>query len=421
MNTKRSKLESGQSLATVAAISVGLFAILVLAIDVGYVYAMRRVAQNAADAGALAGATAMCGTAPDAPGVYTTAINNAIAAANKYSGDEDILGSLNRIFGVNSQEATASVNTTTAEVTVTVATNFNNFFARFFNQTTSNAPATATAGCFIPGAGLGVIPVAWECRTVLPDGSLDPTCDLKFRDTDNTCTFGLDPYYVFIDSTYLFACSKTVPFPVGAQKLNCDANGDGDETDDVDIHLINTANPEQGWFWADLTGSCNSTACLTNMVQYGFQSPLYPHTWVYGNMGVKVPVFTSINTYHDEDVVILPVFDDKCEGADPQTVCPFGWQPNRGWHPNDTKILSSSNSPTKFYFHLISFALFNVKCTAAGNLKHCPGRDRLEEINKIPQENSFEGCFVNGYVPGLIGQQGWGNPMAGAWTVYLTK
>jgi hypothetical protein len=410
--------ESGQSMVTVGAIAVGLFAILVLAIDVGYVYAMRRVAQNAADAGALAGATVLCGTPADADGGHTTAANLAIQAAIQYAGDDSVMNSLNRIFGVNSQDVTASVDLDNAEITVRVDTNFRNFFALFFNQETSDVPAIANAGCFVPGGGLGVIPVAWECREVTSDGALDPKCDIQWRE-GNECSFGSDPYYVFIDSADLFICDYTPNPPTGAILVDCDVDGDT-VVSTPDIRIVNTANPEKGWFWADLTGGCNDTACLTDQVENGYSAPIYPHTWVFGNSGVKIPVFTEIHASHDEDVVILPVFDQKSEGPDPEADCRPNGTNNCDWHAEDTKILSNANSPVKFYFHLISFALLNVKCTEAGNLKGCPGRAFLgPQIS--PSENSFEGCFVNGYSPGLIGQQGWGNFSTGAWTMYLTR
>ena len=50
----------GQTIVLVAVFMLALLAILALAIDVGHVYAERRRMQNAADAGALAGAREIC-------------------------------------------------------------------------------------------------------------------------------------------------------------------------------------------------------------------------------------------------------------------------------------------------------------------------------------------------------------------------
>ncbi len=58
---RRFRDESGQTLILIAAALVVLLGFLALAVDLGMLYAERRAMQNAADAGALAGARAMCG------------------------------------------------------------------------------------------------------------------------------------------------------------------------------------------------------------------------------------------------------------------------------------------------------------------------------------------------------------------------
>jgi Flp pilus assembly protein TadG len=52
--------ESGQSLFLVTLLLFVFFGLLALALDIGYGYYQRRVAQNAADAGALAAASVYC-------------------------------------------------------------------------------------------------------------------------------------------------------------------------------------------------------------------------------------------------------------------------------------------------------------------------------------------------------------------------
>ncbi len=59
MNVHKLKREDGQSLVIVALGMVAFIAILALVIDGGNAYAAKRQAQNAADAGALAGAQYM--------------------------------------------------------------------------------------------------------------------------------------------------------------------------------------------------------------------------------------------------------------------------------------------------------------------------------------------------------------------------
>ena len=60
MNIRKHSSEKGQSLVMVALLFMAFAAILALVLDGGNAYAARRQAQNAADAGALAGATYMC-------------------------------------------------------------------------------------------------------------------------------------------------------------------------------------------------------------------------------------------------------------------------------------------------------------------------------------------------------------------------
>ena len=68
MNTAQKKHESGQILVFVVLFMIGLFAMLALVLDGGNTYAKRRAAQNAADAGALAGARTLCITKRFLPG-----------------------------------------------------------------------------------------------------------------------------------------------------------------------------------------------------------------------------------------------------------------------------------------------------------------------------------------------------------------
>lgn len=136
--------ERGQSLVLIALLVFAFAAILALAIDGGNYYVMRRAAQNAADAGALAGAQMMC-THKDA--------EQGAAAATDYA--------INR-NGATSAAAKANLATTTVVVTATVTQN--TIFAGLIGIGQISPSAVAEAKCMPPSAGFGVLPVAWTCR-----------------------------------------------------------------------------------------------------------------------------------------------------------------------------------------------------------------------------------------------------------------
>ena len=69
MNTHKYNSERGQSLVLVVLGFLAFIAILALVLDGGNAYAAKRQAQNAADAGALAGATFMCKNNDEAGGI----------------------------------------------------------------------------------------------------------------------------------------------------------------------------------------------------------------------------------------------------------------------------------------------------------------------------------------------------------------
>ena len=90
MTRRNSKTENGQSLILVALALVAFIALLALVMDGGYSYFMRRNAQNAADAGALAGARVYCETEDLTAGK---------TVAKNYVNDNDALVYPNDIHG----------------------------------------------------------------------------------------------------------------------------------------------------------------------------------------------------------------------------------------------------------------------------------------------------------------------------------
>ena len=80
MNEKFRPLEKGQSLILVVILAFAFLAMLALVLDGGYSYFQRRLAQNAADAGALAAADTLCETeswvAAEADGIHYAVVEN---------------------------------------------------------------------------------------------------------------------------------------------------------------------------------------------------------------------------------------------------------------------------------------------------------------------------------------------------------
>ncbi len=141
---QRLNLQRGQTLAIVALMMVVLLGILGLVLDGGNVLSKRRAAQNAADAGALAGARTLC---------LTQSVSQAEFIGNQYA--------------VTHNEAAAadvSANLEARQVVVTATIPVQTTFAHFIGIQNITAQASAAAGCFSPTTGESVLPVGWACR-----------------------------------------------------------------------------------------------------------------------------------------------------------------------------------------------------------------------------------------------------------------
>jgi hypothetical protein len=426
MDHKTNRIQRGQSLVFFAVLSVAGLIFLALIIDGGAAYAMRRLAQNAADAGALAGARQYCMTG-DSAIAYTTAKD--YAEQNNQA----------RLGNVTSQVANVSVSGPYVNVVTNII--YETFFARILGMDQMTAVAEAEAGCFVPSAAEGVIPVAWECRDFDEGGYWGSDCELEYLNdlvtdpTDNSCDLGEDTVYLFIDDlSNNYACDH---WPSGAQEdatiLDC-GGGEGTTHNKPVIELVNPYHPSHGWMWVDLNGGNSDANELKDWVQ-GINVPeVTAHLWLFQASGDITSVYDAIYDYHTQgDIVIIPVFDDRCKSADPEIRC---WDPVSDtwdysldwWHDGqDVVRYISSNSDENVYSHLISFALLEIGCVDAGS-HQCSNsaehaRQLIEDLNPgeiSPSIKSFEGCFRRGFHPGLLGQDADG-VVVGAWTIYLTK
>ncbi len=155
--------ERGQILVQVALMVVVLFAFVALALDVGHVYGGRRRMQNAADAGALAGAQEICFGGYETIAAAHTA---AEAAAIEYAIDHN-----------GAQTATVGF-PDDYTVVVTAAQTLDTFVAGVIGISTANVRAEAAARCAGAQSAGGLWPLAFK-QSVYTDTERIP-CDEEF-------------------------------------------------------------------------------------------------------------------------------------------------------------------------------------------------------------------------------------------------
>jgi hypothetical protein len=369
MNPDPKNMEKGQNLIIFAVVMVVLVGLTALVIDGGFAYTKRREAQNAADAGALAGANALC--AGNVDQAIPQALDN------------------------GATDATANLGTKSITVTTTIPQQ--TFLAGILGSDEVTTHATASAGCFIPCSGIGVLPVAWSCR--FPAGSTgDPeTCGIEPGSLAEP-----GPLYVVMDSIKTgdeFLCMDPIThLPTGA--LNCDLNNDG-------VNELFGGAGNRGWLNMD-GGSGSANELRDWIVDHGYDGEVAIHTWFGGSNGDKTVVFKAVQDYLVGYIVMLPVFDAYCDGA-PNIACPGSY------HTGQDKIVSGSGGG--FEYHIISFSAFKVTCVSTKKSEYCPGKAKAIALNPDIKDNtkSIEGYFISDY----FGSGKCDGPSAGVYTIYL--
>jgi hypothetical protein len=370
-SSRSTSFNKGQSLLLVALLMLVFLGLLAIAIDGGNAYAMRRAAQTAADAGALAGAREICIDPPGDP--YSRAWE----------------------YSVGRNHATnADVTVDNGEVTVVAQITFRTFFAAILGRPQVTASAVATAGCFSPSGGTGVLPIAWSCRY--------PVGGVGSDSQDCTVIYGEDQLYIIMDSASAsedFFCQDPIThLPAGS--LDCDYNDDG----------INDLLAGGDRSWLDLSGGGGGASDMSDWILNGFPDEIHIHTWLGGQTGVAASVFQTAHSRIGDDVVI-PVFDKYCDqpGSLPETSCPALYDPE--------DITVPSGGTSTLYYHIISFSVFHITCVDSPPYGPCPGHQAAGLPGNV---KTIEGYFVQGPVPGLTGRPGDGVD-AGAYSLYLTR
>lgn len=421
--------EKGQSLVMLLLLMFAFFVILALVIDGGNTYFQRRNAQNAADAGALAGARDYC--------EYKDALQ-ASGTASSY---------------VISNEATlyepVTINASQGKVNVKTQINYSTFVGNVINQSSITTVAEAEAGCQQPCIGDGVLPVVWTCKPGAvgsPPGAT--SCEFLPIDNDKLQRYLNDnpepgdncQTVTLKGESYLLCPELTVIMDnIDVDTLQCQSVGglvdcdfDGDGSDDY------VSADNRGW--ADLDGNTAAYQCDPNgdnggegvtELQYwitnGYDCPFSIHTWVGDQSGVAVSSFQEVEDRRKTNpIVVLPIFDDSCPG-DPETTSECTW--HTGPRPPDgSGDLTHNFTSTPNYYHIIRFSAFYITCVQTKK-DDCPGAQTFFDHNEAlikstpgvgVDYNAIEGYFLKGYVPGLQSSCGY-DPDMDVFSVYLDK
>ena len=427
------KIEKGQAIPMLVVALLAVIAMGALILDGGAILLNRREAQNAADAGALAGARILCSQ-------DSSTWEEINAAVEKYTMDENNATAFEWEF--TTENVGEIDNLKKGEIVVTAEVGHNSFLARIFGQDTLTAEATAAAGCapYLPGV---VLPIAYPCRTPeynahQPSSSDD--CDYfpinwaDFTDVLSTHNYdylsgnpsstqsraiSLDLYEEFKiydevtdewnnELIYIVVNSDLVC----GEDLNCDFTG---EEDEVDRYQLNSG--ERGWL--NLEGDIEQPSAhdIEGWILNGISGELTTHTWLSFIDGVSNTNYSDLDTRLDE-IVWVPVFNYICDDANnlEESDCwvqahlpdpPFG-EPESGCN---TDHIFNVNQPVA---HIVVFAPFfptcvqkNGKALYSGTSynENCPGFQLAQDMNPDSQPpdystidhntSAFEGYFID--------------------------
>ncbi|HQP09332.1 MAG TPA: pilus assembly protein TadG-related protein, partial [Anaerolineaceae bacterium] len=303
MNELRFK-SKGQVIVIFVLAIAALLIVGALVIDGGQAYMNRRAAQSAADAGALAGAHEYCynGTA------------NVKTVAQQYAQTENY--STSAFVTMNADDT----------ITVDVTIEQKNFLAQLFGRPETTVEATATAGCYHPGAAMHLMPIAWSCRAPVAQ-SISGTCQAKGLDWATQLKALIDgedvdgnmvPYveidgiqyltphnfgknggivdnrvYIVMDSDKA-GIDHCKEIPGGGDELTCDLDGDGA------IDLLGSGDRS----WLDL-----DKLNLKKSIENFYDTTISVHTWAPGETGVNAAVLDTIDQViiQKGSIVMVPV------------------------------------------------------------------------------------------------------------------
>jgi hypothetical protein len=390
MNIEPIRKNTGQILIFFTLALLVLLAILALVMDGGNVFLNRRSSQNAADAGALAGARTLC---------LTHDAGQATFMAQQYA-----------IVRNDADQATVGIDSA-GYVTVTAQITADTFFAHLIGRPQLTAEAEAVAGCCPPTRGRGVLPIAWACHPPISSAlSSSEDCQeqaLTMQQIEQYLNNPPPPGTIYPE-LYVIMNSNSQPDDLadicisGGGWLPCDLDGDGEDD------LI--ANGDRSWL--DLNGGGGGSSELVNWINGGFPGELVEHTWMGGQPGVENNVFQAAGG-RVGDIVLVPVYDMFCDDY-PDPACASLI------HSQDIILTSAGGN---YFYHIITFAAFYITCVDAPGVPgpECPGHKLATDLGVFPNNTkTIEGYFVTGIIPGAGGGNCGGTDV-GAYTLSLYK
>lgn len=386
----KKKYEAGQVIPLVILMAFAIIGMMALLIDGGVIMSNKRVAQAAADAGAMAGASEIC---------YSTGADPLEVARN---------------YALTNGASSVDAQYVNGLVSVTVTVDSESFFSKIFNEDSLSTTAEASAGCF-PPQGNALMPIAWSCRPPVGGGVFDEGMGCKIMGLDwndllrplvehevsqisipgNDGYFALDgdgnivstttgepPAQIYIIMDEISTNEDTLckedldpGDPLYSTAITCDLDGDGK----MDIEGAGNRG------WLDLSGGGGGAAEIREWIRDGFDSIISPHTWLSGQPGQQNKNFQAMRDYRVGDVVLIPVFNAICDDNHPLSnpACmaaahadPFPPEPASG----DTAV-----SDKKPMFHIITFTPFYISCAHVKHSEYCPGFELAQAMNPDPK------------------------------------
>jgi len=365
--------EKGQTLVMVVLAFTAFIAMLVLVLDGGNAFFRRRIAQDAADAGALAGAKYYC--------LVKENVNQSQSSAQEYVEVNDAVMT-NYVVNTSVQPV---------EVTVDVKIDFSTFFGALVGRPEATATATATAGCFPPELA-APLPVAWSCQ---PDPDDENECLINVWGFDGAPSLPehKNYYYLIAESSESPKC--VYPPNTKYDQTNDDpgddfACGDVYESGEIDCDLDNDCSDDVfgagDKTWLDLDGGGTNTTELNQIIRGEKKITVSAHTWVGSGTGEVNSLYKTLKEY-EGDQFIIPIFNHVCgqnieECAEYQRV------------GGDIVYTTGTG---KQYYHIKEFALFRITCVRRNQGEFCPYYDSVyEEVGLKGNEPAVEGYFLTG-------------------------
>jgi hypothetical protein len=213
--------ERGQTIIFVALALVSLLAMAALAIDIVTLYVAKSEAQRAADAAALAGATAFVSAGATTYPPSTPVIGSSLDTLARAMANSFISASLaqNNVSGSPPQLVGTTIDSTTypgnPHITVTVQqTNLPTFFARIWGTTSSSVQATATAEAYNSSSAQNsigsYIPVSARCVKPILVLNRDPSGNIFVSTSSGSVNQpALPTGYVGDEVSFSSACGNT--------------------------------------------------------------------------------------------------------------------------------------------------------------------------------------------------------------------